>query len=150
MNNIFFQYLLRYWPILVAISITILLIYQKIRPKISPEKIQKGILKQNILLTLDDDLEIEPDPEQKEWLVIQKKLEKYFSKPSQTQSNTPQLVDYKSQITISLIWSLFWIGVDTFLVIRICINPYYYLNEAYFLSWFTYYVIIGLISYFRR
>ena len=150
MDNLFFRYFLRYWPVLLAIIITVLLIYQWTRPKITAEKLQKGLIKQNILLTLEEDSEVGEDPQRQEWLKTQRKMEKYFAKSSLINQTPKQQIHYRGQITLSLVWTLIWIGVVTFLIIRIIFNPYYYGYEAIFLGCFTYYIIIGLISYFRR
>ena len=150
MDNIFFRYFLRYWPVIIAIIITVLLIYQWTRPKVNAEKLQKGIIRQSVLIAVGENPDIGDDIEQQEWLETRQRVEKYFTNSSILNQSPKQQIRYQSYITISLIWTLFWIGVETFLIIRIILNPYYYVNEAIFLGCFTYYIIIGLISYFRR
>lgn len=150
MDNLFFRYFFQNWPVILAIIITVLLIYQRTRPKVNPEKLHKGIIKQNILSTLEDEADGEIDGERKDWLKTRQQMEKYLiNTPIQNGSQTQQ-IHYRSHITISLIWTLFWIGIETFLIIRICFVPYFYRSEAIFLGYFTYYIIIGLISYFKR
>ena len=150
MDNLFFQFFLRYWPMLVAIVITVLLVYQWTRPKVQPEKLQKGLIKQHILLTLEDESSDELDDIHRQWLESKETVTKYLNSAPRTPQAAPQYINYQSQITLSLVWTLIWIGVETFLIIRIIVCPYYYANEAIFLGCFTYYIIIGLISYFRR
>ncbi|MHA1648845.1 MAG: hypothetical protein ACTSYB_01535 [Candidatus Helarchaeota archaeon] len=149
-DNIFWMYFLYYWPVLLAIIVTILLFYQWSRPKVSLEKVQKGIIKQNIIQILDDEIEIEEASMYRDWKETKQQIEKYIRRTKVMGENLSPQISYQSYITISLIWTLFWIGVDTFLLIRICFNPYYYGNEAICVGCFTYYIIIGLISYFRR
>lgn len=150
MDNLFFRYFLRYWPVILAIVITVLLIYQWTRPKVNIEKLQKGIIKQNILITLEDSSETAKNYKQKEWLETLQRMENNLSKSQILNQDPKRQIHYQSYITISLVWTIFWIGVESFLIIRICLSPYYYSNEAIFLGCFTYYIIIGLISYFRR
>ncbi len=150
MNNIIYRYLLWYWPAIVAIIITLLLIYQYTRPKVTTETLQKGALSQQILLSIEDQLVIEENPEQCAWLESQQRIEKYLSKQRLQTLIVKDKIHYPSYISISLIWTTIWIGVETFLIIRICVVPAYYAHEAIFLGYFAYYIIIGLISYFKR
>jgi len=149
-DNIFLLYFLCYWPVFLAVIITILFFYQWTRPKVSFEKVQKGIIKQNIIQMLNEEIETEEDSVYRDWKEIKQQIKKHLRRTKIMGENLPQQISYHSYITISLIWTIFWIGVDTFLLIRICFNPYYYGNEAICVGCFTYYIIIGLISYFRR
>ena len=149
MDNIFFRFFLQCWPVLVAVVITIVLLYQWMRPKVTPEKLQKGIVRQSVLLAVEDSHEIENDSEYKEWLQTRDKMKKYFNNNLKIEASN-QKIDYRSYTSLSLIWILFWVGALIFIALRILFNPFYYGHEAVFLGYFAYYIIIGLISFFRR
>jgi hypothetical protein len=150
MDNIFFRYLLQCWPVILAVIITVILIYKWKHPKITAEKLQKGLIKQSVLLVAETNQNFSEDEELQEWVATRQKLKSYFENTNKVDPNPREPINYRSYITVSLLWILFWTGTLIFISIRILLNPYYYGNEAIFLGYFVYYIIIGLISYFRK
>lgn len=147
-DNLFFRFFLQAWPMILAVVATVLLVYKWLRPKFSGEDLQRGLLRQGILTLIDDGAEQEDDPELRYWLGRRRNIPRSLS--STTHNETSSRIRYRDHVTISLLWSLFWIGAFVFLTIRILLNPYYYGGEAYFLGYFAIYITIGLISYFKR
>lgn len=148
MDNFILQFLLAYWPVLIATAITLLLVYQYLRPKITAEDLQKGVLQHTVLTALHEEL---PAPDQgvdDEWLESLQKIERLL--PPKPPSKVTPAFKPKQRITISLLWVLFWLGATLFLLIRIAYDPSSYGGEAVYLGYFVYYIVIGLISYYRR
>jgi len=149
MDNIIFQFLVEYWPVLLATGITLLLVYQYLRPKITAEDLQKGVIQRNVLTVLQEELPTQNKADDDdEWIESLQKVEQLL--PPKTPSKGRTEFKSKQYITISLIWILIWIGASIFLLMRIAFNPYYYGGEAVFLGYFAYYIVIGIISYYRR
>ncbi len=148
MDNMFFRFFIEYWPVLLAIMSTFLLIHQWMRPKVTPEKLQKGMIRQGILQIAEDRVTLPADEEKKDWYATYRHLEPSLQKTDSNQM--VQRIHYQNYLTIALCWVLFWSAASTFLIIRLILNFYYYGNEAIFLGYFAYYIIIGLISYFKR
>jgi hypothetical protein len=153
MDNLVFRFLLEYWPVLIAVAITLLLVYQFLRPKLTTEDLQKGIIQQGVLKALQDqEASSVPSEEQveDEWQESLQRVKQLIPKMGLKNTNTKGKQRYQTYITISLVWILVWIGVTAFIAIRILLDPYYYGGEAAFLGYFAYYILIGLISYYRR
>jgi len=152
MDNLVFRFLLEYWPVLIAVAITLLLVYQFLRPKLTTEDLHKGLIQQGVLKALQDQEEASSPTEeaaQDEWRAS---LERVAQLAPHLNSNVKQSGQRKLEhyITVSLVWILLWIGVTAFIAIRIILEPYYYGGEAIFLGYFAYYIVIGLISYYKR
>ena len=154
MDNLIFRFFLEYWPVLIAVGITLLLVYQYLRPKLTAEDLQKGVIQQGVLKALEAQEEDDPSANEEgvenEWRESLQKVKQLLPNISVKNTNTKVKPKYQTYITISLVWVLVWIGVTTFIVIRIILDPYYYGGEASFLGYFAYYILIGLISYYRR
>lgn len=152
MDNIIFRFVLMTWPILLAVVATVALIFQFVRHgKFSAEKLQKGLIRQSVLTIVGGMVEPQPkDDETRKWLESRRKIKKYLNDKPKIRNKPEDRVNYGNYITTSLIWTLFWCGAFVFVCIRICLNPLYYGNEAIFLGYFAYYIILGLISFFRR
>jgi len=147
MDNIIFRFLLQCWPILLAVIVTVLLLYSWMRPEVTAEKLQRGLVQQKVLNAIGRH-NYENNATQ-DWITTYKKMEDRLPKtPSKTVHK--ERIHYQTLTTASLVWILFWAGACAFISIRIMFNPVYYGGEAIFLGYFSYYIIIGLISYFRR
>jgi uncharacterized membrane protein YgcG len=154
MDNLVFRFLLEYWPVLIAIAITLLLVYQYLRPKLSAEDLQKGVIQQGVLKALQKQEEDKPSAIEEgvedEWRESLQKVRQLLPNMGVKNTNVKVKQKYQTYITISLIWVLVWIGATAFITTRIILDPYYYSGEAVFLGYFAYYILIGLISYYRR
>jgi len=152
MDNLVFRFLLEYWPVLIAVAITLLLVYQFLRPKLTAEDLHKGLIQQGVLKALQDQEEVSDPIEESthnEWQVSLARVAQLapsINPKAQSKGRTRP----EHYITVSLVWILIWIGVTAFVAIRIILEPYYYGGEAIFLGYFAYYIVIGLISYYRR
>ena len=150
MDNIFFRFLLQCWPVIIAVIVTVLLAYQWMRPKFTAEKLQKGLIRQSVLIVVGE-AKISPEEvDHRDWLETRQRVQKHVRNNSLKNEVNHQKLHYKDYISISLCWTIFWIGAVAFVSLRILFNPYYYGHEAVFLCYFTYYIVIGLISYFRK
>jgi hypothetical protein len=148
MDNLILQILVAYWPVLIATAITLLLVYQYLHPKITAEDLQKGVIQHTVLTALQEELPSQDQVENDEWMESLQKVEQLLP-PNPPPQATPSFKP-KQRITISLLWVLFWIGASIFLLVRVAFNPYSYGGEAVYLGYFAYYIIIGLISHYRR
>ncbi len=153
MDNLVFRFLLEYWPVLIAVGITLLLVYQFLRPKLTAEDLHKGLIQQGVLRALQDDQEAVSSPTEKatqdEWRASLERVARLTPNINLPPKSNGRIKS-DHYITISLVWLLLWIGVTAFVAIRIILDPYYYGGEAIFLGYFAYYIVIGLISYYRR
>jgi len=153
MDNLVFRFFLEYWPVVVAAVVTFLLVYQYLRPKITAEDLQKGVIQRNVLTLLQDqetDVSVDKEGTADGWTESLQKVERLLPNLRSRSQNSRVKPKYHTYITISLVWILVWIGFSTFIIIRIIFDPYYYGGEAVFLGYFAYYIVIGVISYFRR
>jgi len=149
MDNLIFRLLLQSWPVILAAIATVLLIYHWMRPKFTLEKLQKGLVRQTVLVTIGDESDSAPDPEQQEWIAVRENIQDQFSTTFHP-ANKGGKLNYRSYLCLSLIWVLFWSGAFAFLTIRILVAPYYYGSEAIYLGYFAYYICLGLIGYFKK
>lgn len=151
MDNFFFRFFLQTWPVIVATIATVIIIYYWLRPKVTAEQLQKGIVRQNILTIVETILPQDViDPEISNWLEVREHIIKGMVTHQLSSTPPNQKIAYKKYICLSLLWILFWSATSTFILIRIIVNPYLYNNEAIFLGYFLYYIILGLIAFFRR
>jgi hypothetical protein len=151
MDNPIFRIFLQSWPVILAAIATVLLIYHWFRPKFSLEKLQKGLVRQSVLMLVGEAEQegAEGDPEQQTWLAAREQIQEHFQTKLQDPAAPPR-IRYRNYLSISLVWTLFWCGAFAFLTIRMLIAPFYYGSEAIFLGYFAYYILLGLISYFKR
>ena len=153
MDNLVVRFLLEYWPVVIAVGITLLLVYQYLRPKLTAEDLQKGVVQQGVLKALQEQEE-KPSANEEgiydEWRESLQRVKQLLPSIGVKNANSKVKPKYQTYITVSLVWILIWIGAAAFVAIRIIINPYYYGGEAVFLGYFAYYILIGLISYYRR
>lgn len=150
MDNIIFRIILQLWPVFLAVAATLIVIYQWLRPKFTAEKLQKGLIRQGVLNAVAEMQDGAEDLDPPEWIEARKHAEEDLKKnPNIPKRKTPS-IKYGENVTVSLVWTLFWIGTFAFVVIRILINPYYYGGEAAYLGYFAYYIVLGLVTFFRR
>jgi len=151
MDNLIFRILLQSWPVILAAIATVLLLYHWFRPKFTLEKIQKGLVRQSVLMLVSEAEQegAADDPEQQEWLTAREHLQEHFQTKLQDPADSPK-IPYRNYLSISLVWTLFWCGAFAFLTIRMLIAPFYYGSEAIFLGYFAYYILLGLIGYFKK
>ena len=153
MDNLVFRFLLEYWPVLIAVGVTLLLVYQFLRPKLTAEDLHKGIIQQGVLKVLQE-REGPPTSVAKgapdEWQESLRRVEELRPLLNDKKNRPKAKPQYHHYVTVSLVWILLWAGITIFIIIRIILAPYYYGGEAIFLGYFAYYIVIGLISYLRR
>ncbi len=150
MDNIFFRFLLQCWPILLAAIASVLLVYSWKRPKLTAEKLQKGLIRQSVVNYISETEVLTGNDDNQEWLEARKNVERHFTKHSTSKSHLIPQIRYRDHISLSLAWIIFWGSAFIFVTIRMIFNPVYYGAEAIFLGYFAYYIVIGLISFFRK
>lgn len=150
MDNIIFRLILQLWPVFLAVAATLIVVYQWLRPKLTAEKLQRGLIRQGVLNVVGEMQDGEDDPDPPEWIEARKKMKSYLRKAPSPAKRKNQPINYRDNVTVSLVWTLFWIGTFAFVVIRILLSPHYYGGEAAYLGYFAYYIVLGLVVFFKR
>ncbi|MHA1230448.1 MAG: hypothetical protein ACTSRP_04135 [Candidatus Helarchaeota archaeon] len=165
-------FLVSYWHILVAIIATLIVIWDFFRSSdnesnsainlivlnkaIEDSKIKfNDILQSNYNDTFSKSLQNDINMVKN----LSKSLQDIIDFSYDDTNNINYLADFLSDYDrpklsikhwLSLIWTSFWIGLLTVIIVRLVFIPIYYLSDGIMIAWFIYYIILGLIMFFKK
>jgi len=168
--NLFIDFIINYWTHIIAVIITILIIWDYFKisniptePILNSYAFKKIIENSNFKDNLEfiKDFKTEIIHELNYDLILLEQLSKelegildideiYNEQKFSIEFIYPQIKNglNKKQI-IALIWICFWIGFIVFLIIRMILLPFLFITDGITIAWFIYYISIGFYVYFK-